>query len=306
VHEWTFSVQRQLTSSLKLEANYFGSHGVKIAAQLIDNVAFQAGPGNPAQRRLIAQFPAFVNNGYNSYHAYYNGLNLSLDQQFAKGLLLSANYTWSKAINYVDELSEVISGNSALPTRANAAQWRGLAGWDVPHRFVASYFWNIPGHTGSRTLNMLIANWALSGILAFDAGLPYSARVAADVANIGAVPGRISQFPNLVGDPNAIARRTPQQWFNTAAFATAPSFTFGNAGRNILRGDGLASWNFSAHKLFPLREATALELRGEFFNLLNTTTFGYPGFLLGTPQFGVVSTTRESGRQVQLALRFRF
>lgn len=306
VHEWTVSIQRQLTPSLKLEANYFGSSGVKIAAQLIDNVALQAGPGNPAQRRPIAQFPAFVNNGYNSYRAYYNGLNLSVDRQFAGGLLLSVNYTWSKAINFVDELSEVIAGASALPTRANVRQWRGVTGWDVPHRLVASYLWNVPVKTTSRAANFAVGGWALSGIVSFDAGLPYSARVPADVANIGAVPGRISQFPNLVGDPKAISSRTPSQWFNTAAFATAPAFTFGNAGRNILRSDGLSTWNFSAHKQFSVDEKRAFEFRAEFFNLMNQTTFGYPGFQVGTSQFGVVSSTRESGRQTQLALRFRF
>lgn len=306
VHEWTFSVQRQLTPTVKMEANYFGSHGVKIAAQLIDNVAFTAGPGNPATRRRIVEFPAYVSNGYNSYRAYYNGLSLSADKQFSKGLLFSVNYTWSKAINFVDELSEQVSGGGALPTRANAAQWRGLAGWDVPHRFVASYFWAVPVRTPSRLANAVVAGWALSGILSFDAGLPYSARVNADVANIGAVAGRITQFPNLAGDPKAVSSRTPQQWFNTAAFALAPTGTFGNAGRNILRSDGLATWNFSAHKEWAVAEKKAFDLRGEFFNLFNQTTFGYPGFQVGTPQFGVVSSTRESGRQVQLALRFRF
>ena len=120
------------------------------------------------------------------------------------------------------------------------------------------------------------------------------------------MPGRISQFADLVGDPNAIPERTPQQWFNTKAFATPASLTFGNAGRNILRTDGLATWNLSAHKEIPVSETKAFELRGEFFDILNQTTFGYPGFQAGTPQFGVVSSTRESGRQTQLALRFRF
>ncbi len=306
VHEYTFAIQRQLTSSVKFEGTYFGARGVKVAAQLIENVAPTPGPGNPAERRPIRAFPAYGTNGYNSYRSYYDGMSLSFDKQFAKGLLFNVNYTWSKSINYVDELSEVIAGGAALPTRANLRQFRGLAGWDVPHRLAASYYWMVPGKTASKFANAFLAGWAISGTFSLDSGLPYSARVNEDIANIGSVPGRVTQFANQVGDPKAIGQRTPQQWFNRAAFAAAPAFTFGNAGRNTLRSDGLAVLNFSSHKEFRIRESMGFEFRAEFFNLMNQTTFGYPGWLVGTPQFGVVSSARESGRQVQLALRFKF
>ena len=147
----------------------------------------------------------------------------------------------------------------------------------------------------------------MSGVLTFDAGLPYSAKVNADVANIGAIAGRLSQFPDLVGDPNAIDVRTPERWFNTSAFRVPAAFTFGNSGRNTLRTDGMVNWDFSVYKLFPLRETKQLELRGEAYDFLNQTTFGYPGFQVDVPaQFGRVSSTRNSGRSVQLGLKFRF
>lgn len=307
VQQWSFSLQRQVTPSLKAEAIYFGSHGVKISSQLIDNTALTPGPGLIASRQALPNFPAYVLNGYNTYHSNYNGLSLILQRRFAAGLSFSVNYTWSKTINFVDELSDNIQGSGALPARINVAQWRGVSGWDVPHRFVLNYVWELPWRTRNAWANLAVAGWSFSGVLTFDNGLPYSARVNADVANIGAVPGRLSQFPNLVGDPNAISTRTPERWFNTDAFRVPAAYTFGNAGRNILRSDGLANWDFSVYKRFTVREETQFELRGEFYDFLNQTTFGYPGFVVDVPaQFGRVSSTRQSGRSVQLGLKLHF
>lgn len=307
VQQWSFSLQRQITSSLKAEAIYFGSHGVKISSQLIDNTALVPGAGPIAPRQALPNFPAYVLNGYNSYHSNYNGLSLILQRRFAAGLSFSINYTWSKTINFVDELSDNIQGSGALPSRINVAQWRGVSGWDVPHRFVVNYVWEMPWRTKSQWANLALAGWSLAGVLTFDNGLPYSAKVNADVANIGAIPGRLSQFPDLVGDPSDIGERTPERWFNTSAFRVPAAYTFGNAGRNILRSDGLANWDFSLYKRFALSEARQFELRGEFYDFLNQTTFGYPGFVVDVPaQFGRVSSTRQSGRSVQLGLKFHF
>ena len=254
----------------------------------------------------MAQFPAYVNNGYNGFSSYYEGLSLVLEKQFSKGLLISANYTWSKAEDYVDELSDNIQLFGSSPTRINARAWKGVAGFDVPQRFVLSYVYELPFKTSSALANAFLANWSTSGIVSLDNGTPYSARLSADVANIGTVAGRYSEFPNLVGDPNAISNRNPNLWFNTSAFAVPASYTFGNAGRNILRTDGIKTWNMSLFKKWPVRETRSLELRGEFFNIMNRTSFGYPGFIVDSPTFGKQSSTFVSGRQVQVAVKVHF
>ena len=155
-------------------------------------------------------------------------------------------------------------------------------------------------------LDAIVANWSTAGIISVDNGVPFSARLTADVANIGTVPGRYTEFPNLVGDPKAISQRNPQQWFNANAFQIPASGTFGNAGRNILRTDGIKTWNASVAKRWPFAESRLVELRGEFFNILNRTSFGYPGFIADSPQFGKQSSTFVSGRQIQVALKLHF
>ena len=197
------------------------------------------------------------------------------------------------------------SSGAVVPnaTRFNLAANKGLAGFDIPQNFVASFVYAVPRKTNSHFLNGIVSDWNLSGIVNHYSGVPYSVFLSGDIANIGTVSGRSTQYPNLVGDPNAIANRTPQQWFNTAAFAQPAQYTFGNAGRDILRTDSLNGANISLYKRWPFLETRHIELHGEFFNLLNHPSLGYPSDVVGTAQFAKVSNTRNSGRQVQLAVK---
>jgi hypothetical protein len=307
VMEWTFSLQRQITPTLVAEAVYFGSHGVRITGQLMDNTAAVPGPGPVADRKQNPQFPAFINNGYNEFHSYYQGLSLKLDKRFSKGLLIQGNFTWSKTMDQSDSLASGGSGQgNSNPTRYNLSQFRGLAGFDVPKRLVISAVYTVPLKTGNRIVNGIVSNWSVSGIFSVDSGLPYTVFLSSDNANIGTVANRYTEFPNLVGDPNAVTNRSTFRWFNTQAFALPPAFTFGNAGRNIMRAQHFRNIDFTVFKNWPILEKRSLELRGEAFNLTNTTTFNPPNALLGTAVYGTITSVRNSGRQVQVAMKFHF
>ena len=192
------------------------------------------------------------------------------------------------------------------PTRFNIRSNKSLAGFDVPHRVVLSYIYELPVKTSSKVVNAVAGNWSVAGVTSFDNGLPFFPLLTTDNENIGTVGGRNTEFPDVVGNPNAISQRTPQHWLNTDAFAVPRPFTVGNAGRFIVRADKFANWDFSVFKRWPFQEKRSVELRGEFFNLFNNVNFGYPGGLLNTPQFGVVSSTRNPGRQTQFGLKVHF
>ena len=308
VEEWTFSIQRQLAADWALEAAYFGSHGLKLVGQIVDNTAIVPGPGPISARQKNPQFPPYVNNGFNVFPSWYDGMSLKLTKRTSYGLTGMVSYTWSKTLDISDNLSNAsLGGNpTSNATRFSIAANKAVAGFDIPQNFVASFVYSIPGKTNSPFLNGFISGWNVSAIVSRYSGLPFTVFLSNDVANIGTVSGRFTQFPNLVGDPNAIATRTPQQWFNIAAFAQPAQFTFGNAGRNILRTDSLSNVNFSLFKRFPFLEHRDVEIRGDFFDLLNQTSFGYPSDTFGTANFGKVSNTRNSGRLVQLALKVHF
>ncbi len=308
VEEWSFSVQRQIARSWMFEAAYFGSHGLKLTGQIVDNTAVIPGPGPITARQLRPQFPPFINNGYNEFPSWYDGASFKLEKRFSSGFSFLVNYTFSKTLDVSDNLSNAsLGGNpTSNATRFNLRQNKGVAGFDVPHNFVASFIYEIPGRTGQRLADAIISGWSVSGIASYYSGLPFMVFLGNDNANIGTVAGRLTQYPNLVGDPNAIDHRTPQMWFNTAAFAQPPLYTFGNAGRNILRTDSLTNLDAAVFKRLPWGEKRSVELRGEAFNAMNHPSFGYPGVTLGASQFGKISNTRNAGRQIQVALKLHF
>jgi len=307
VEQWTLSVQRQITSSFLIEAAYFGSHALKQSGQIIDNTAIVAGTTPIASRQRHPQFPAYVLNGVNIFPAWYNGLSLKFEKRYSQNLHFLVSYTWSKTLNYLDSFVNGGLGGQPFsnPTRFNGRSNKGLAGYDVPHRLVASYIYELPVKTSSRAVNAVVSNWSLAGVVTFDSGLPYFPLLTADNENIGTVAGRNTEFPDLVGNPKS-GSPTIRQWFNTAAFRLPTFGTVGNAGRFALRADGFANWDFSVYKRWPFKESRHVEFRGEFFNFFNNVNFGYPGGLLGTPQFGLVSSQRNAGRQVQLTAKIGF
>jgi hypothetical protein len=312
VEEWSLSLQQQITPALKAEANYVGSHGVKLMGQLLDNLATVPGVTPIAQRTPWPNFPPFVNNGFNEYKSSYNGLVLKLDKQYSRNLLFLFSYTWSKTMDQSDGLGDggIYGQPSANPTRYGLSQFYGPAGYNVRQRVTASYFYDIPGRTGNRLLDAVVAHWQTSGIVSGDNGVPFFVYLTTDNENIGTASfgsPRYTEFPNLVCDPNAGFHRTAAAWFNTSCDQLPQFGTAGNAGRHALYSQGLVNWDASINKQWPLGETKNVQFRAESFNLTNSATFDPPGVLFGTVGFGKVSaTTRQPGRQIQLALKFHF
>ncbi|MCU1258988.1 MAG: TonB-dependent receptor, plug [Bryobacterales bacterium] len=291
-----------------MEASYFGSKGTKLTAQIIDDTALVAGAGPVANRQLYPQFAPYVLNGFNEFSSWYDGGALKLDKRMGRGLTFLVGYTYSKNLDYVDNLSNGGVGGqpTSNPTRFNSKLNKGPAGFDIRHVLVGSVVWSIPGRTAHRAIDAAIAGWTAGNVVTFHSGLPFSVFLASDNENIGSVGGRFPEYASVVGDPNAISNRTPLKWFNTSGFAIPPLYTVGNAGRNILRTDTMVNDDLSLAKSWRFGEHRGFELRGEFFNLFNHANFGYPGGTVGTSQFGTISSTLNPGRQVQVAAKVHF
>jgi hypothetical protein len=127
-----------------------------------------------------------------------------------------------------------------------------------------------------------------------------------------------NQRPELVGPATTIANVSC--WFYVAdnptckaldpraptAFISPAQYTYGDSGRNILRADDLKQINCSLQRVFAFTEARRLEFRGELFNALNHPTFSAPANGVNSTSGGSVSSTVNSGRVVQLALKLYF
>jgi hypothetical protein len=104
-----------------------------------------------------------------------------------------------------------------------------------------------------------------------------------------------------VGDPHS-GQRTLQRDFNVHSLVRPANFTYGTAGRNILRQRPHFNWDFSALKSFQLMERIRLQFRFEAFTFSNTPRFGAPGNVVGTAAFGVI-TGAGTPRNLQFGLK---
>ena len=190
----------------------------------------------------------------------------------------------------------------------NRSLERDYSNGDMPHVFASSLVWDLPLGSGRAwqprgVLGAVVSDWNVSAIVTLQSGMPVA---VTQTTNNNAFAGFGTQRPNLVGDPELPAdQRTPNQWFNTAAFAVAPQFTLGTASRNPVRGPSYRDVDLALTRRIRLRGTWAVELRGELFNLLNTPNFANPLAVAGAANFGTIVSALDP-RVAQLALKFLF
>jgi hypothetical protein len=146
-----------------------------------------------------------------------------------------------------------------------------------------------------------VGNWQLNNIFTWRDGQDFTASDSNDRANIGGGGQRADQ----VGNPH-LSNRSTAEWFNTAAFALPPLYTFGNAGRNTLRAQRYITLDTSVIRAFPFWREGVFEFRAEAFNIFNHPIFGIPNSDVFSPSFGSVSGTANNPRQMQFSGKIVF
>jgi hypothetical protein len=310
--QWSFDIQRELWRGTALDVQYVGSHTRNLDRSFFNNTP-QPGQGpvdprRPSQRyrerRIIS----------NDLIADYDAVSLILRKRMSHGLQADAHYTWSKTRDMGTH------SNGGGQTMDNYDIWRdyGPANWDTPHRFVASYIYELPFLKSSSRpiLKYVVAGWQIGGVTTLQSGTPINVTMAGDRANIGI---NNQQRPNLIGpgpklncEPNSagatdVARRQLINCFDRSAFELPALFTFGNAPRNVLRGPKFVSTDLSLMKSFPLGSGADFQFRAEIFNIFNTVNYSNPnGTFTDTANFGRITGTAGNMRQVQLGGKLLF
>ena len=180
----------------------------------------------------------FESDGESDYHALRSGLR----RRFNRGFSLNVSHVWSHMIDTTGTSFLAEGTSNAKRDVHNRAAERGNSIFDARHRLVVSYVVELPFQ------GPVFGGWQLSGVTTFQTGTPVDAGLSFDNANTGSVG---DNRPDLVGDPNT-GPKTPQQWFNTAAFATPVPFTFGTTGKNVITGPGISASDFSVTKNMQL------------------------------------------------------
>ncbi|MBI4893131.1 MAG: TonB-dependent receptor [Acidobacteria bacterium] len=311
-YQWSVSVQHQIGNSMLAEAAYVASHGTGLSFPVDINQipAARIGPGAGQSARPFPQYNAINGNNYNGI-SNFNSLQLQLRKRLTRGLSFDVNYTWEKFMDNQDSAGwGSRGGTQPYQSSYNPAANYARSNFDVPHMFKGDVVYELPFGKGRTYLNQgglvdaLIGGWQASTIFIAQAGAPFTLTWSGN-NNSGALAGQ--WFPNVVGNwkPD---HQNIDQWYNPAAFAQPAAYTFGNLGRNAMRGPGLSEVDFSMGKAFrfPSWESARLHLRFDASNVVNHPSFGNPaGGLRGAGVRQITSTT-VSGRTVQLGARFSF
>ena len=196
--------------------------------------------------------------------------------------------------------------------------WRdyGPANWDIPHRFVASYLYDVPYLKDSSNvfLKYVVAGWQVSGVTTIQSGSPVNITFIDGPSEhrhhglqrpdlVGAVPDLNCQ-PNSTG-ATEVARRQLINCYDATAFALPAQFTFGNTSRNVLRGPKFSSTDLSFMKNVPVGGTARLQVRVEIYNIFNQVNYGNPNASFGAANFGTI-TSAGSMRQFQLGGKLLF
>ncbi|MCI0418279.1 MAG: hypothetical protein L0312_03480, partial [Acidobacteria bacterium] len=243
-------------------------------------------------------------SGRSNYHSF----QFLLDKKFSEGLAYMVSYTWSKSIDIGSSGWYGVEGHS-VQDPYNFNNDRSVSGFDLPHVLTVNFVYQLPFgpgkrfNPGNKALSHIIGNWQFNGIALYRSGIPYNLSVPGDIANTGS---QGYMRPNYLGGDIKLAKPTADKWFNTAAFGVPAAFTFGSAGRHILRRDGLQNYDLSIFRQFPILESKSLEFRAEMFNALNSINYGTPNGNILSANFGKVFGTAIQPRQIQMALKFIF
>ncbi|MBM3783752.1 MAG: TonB-dependent receptor [Acidobacteria bacterium] len=303
IQQFNLSAQREFGKDMVVTLGFVGSAGALLSWQRNINLP-DPGAGAIDPRRPFARtLPGVTNINWleSSANSAYTSMQLSFEKRYSRGLYLLSNWTWAHGL---DNVGGDGGANGPVPQdpQNRRADWSS-SNADMRHRvnFAASYL--LPfGQSLSGPAKAVLTGWELGVLSVLQSGLPFTVTVAGSPSNTGsgsranAVPGVEAKLDNP----------TINRWFNAAAFATPPAFTWGTLGRNTLRGPGIVNVDLSAAKKFTFAETRKLEFRAEFFNAMNHPQFGLPASTAGVGNAGTIASTQRSNRQIQMALRFAF
>ncbi|HWR51647.1 MAG TPA: carboxypeptidase regulatory-like domain-containing protein [Bryobacteraceae bacterium] len=271
VDQWNFTIE-QAIADLNVSLGYVGNIGRHLNGGFGLNAAIP-GPGPLDPRRpLFAKYGLTqgIFNKCDCTSSNYHALQVRAEKRFGQNYSLLASYTFSKALNF---------GEFGTPfNQYDADSNYGPASFDRTHVFTAAHTLILPFGRGQRYLSgvggiarALVEGWQFNGITVFNSGLPFTPTLN----NNASLNSDMTLLPNLVADPEA-GVQSRNRWFNPSAYAVPAPFTFGNTGRNSLRGPNLFSANWALGKSFALTERAGLQFRWEVFNAFNRTNLGLP------------------------------
>nr|MBA3441726.1 hypothetical protein [Pyrinomonadaceae bacterium] len=312
---FSLEVQREFTRDLVLRVGYVGTKG---------NSLFQTIDGNPRlpfSTVRVDPTRTFFRLRANTAQSIYHSMQVSMDKRLSRGFSAGLHYTWSAFIDTATEIFNASNGEIAVPQDSfNRNADRGRSGYDRPHRISGNFVYELPFYPDQQGfLGHILGGFQVNSFFTFQSGAPFTPLNGSDPT------GALSGIDNFVGSairPNVLAnldvsRTTVEELFRLRGVVTTangnalfqtlrPGQRVGNAGRNILRSDGINNIDFGIVKNTRISESQNLQLRADFYNLTNSRDFGIPNSTVTSPAFLNQWGTDGGNRRVIVGLRYVF
>lgn len=321
---FSFEMQRELGTNVVFRLGYVGSKG---------SALFQTLDGNP--RRLETLTPNVCNPTFtganpdscrvdrraavvrlraNAAASIYHSLQASMEKRLSRGVSAGVHYTWSSFIDSASEIFNPSSGEVAVSQDSfNRSSDRARSTYDRPHRLTGNFVYEFPWFQDQQGWKgHVLGGWQVNGFFTFQSGAPFTVLNGSDPA------GALSGINSLVGDairPNlntnlALGGMTIPELLAAGGASLFQRITaaqrVGNAGRNILRADGINNVDVGIFKNTRIGENQRIQFRAEFNNATNTRDFGIPEGRVNSSAFLNQWATSGGNRRIVLGLRYIF
>lgn len=311
--QYRLDVQHQLKGGVLVDVAYVGNRSLHMPGSgnwrdLNQVPESLLGVGNAQLNRPFPQFATITD--YNPVdYGEYNAFQFTAKKDLGHGLMFSANYAWSHAL-------DTMTGNAGTGAPAfwqdaytPSADYGGAA-TDERHVFNGEFIYRFPVGRGQHFLNhggaadAILGGWELTSMFTARTGTPYTPMMGtADLS--GALSG--GWRPNRIASGN-VANPNINEWFNPGAFVSPAAYTFGNSGRDILYGPAFHDVDFALMKKFPISkfgEAGNLTFKAETYDAFDSPNFNLPNANIGVAGAGMISQALDN-RLIQLGMMLNF
>jgi hypothetical protein len=337
VQQFNLTTETELTSSTSIGIAYLGQSGNHLVDPREGNQ--RTCPTCPLPIQTLSTLPPFSAQSpnpqisqisqvsYTESHSMmnYNSLQVTGRQRATRGLEILTNYTYSKG------LTNNLGYYGASHTASQSAYWQdsyngsadyGPAFFDATHIFSFAGYYELPfgrgrqyGSNMNRALDEAVGGWKFGTIASLHSGFPFTVTSPGNYA-VNQRANRANHYRKLVvknrsvsrwfgSDPSATACGVDQD-NGTCAYGQESTTGFGTASVGSERSPGYKNVDANLSKSFVLKEGTNLEFRANVYNVLNTTSLGAPQNSIAASNFGEITDTVSTERQIELALKLTF
>ena len=299
---WNVSIERQLGADWVLRTAYIGNRGSYFFgaaenSREINPAIYVPGASTLANTQARRRYQDFSRIGFyeSTNTSKYNSLQVNAEKRFGKGLSLLASYTFSRKLD-----------DYGWTTADDLRFDYGLSREDVPHNLKFSNVWQLPQIRDNGALSAFVNGWMLNSIVTWQSGFPFTISSGRDNSFTGINRDRADFLGGTAdlgsGRPHG---ETVAQYFDTSKFAPNAVGTFGNSGKNMVRGPRYFNTDLALLKVTNVTGRVGMQFRAEFFNIFNNVNFNAPTTNVSSAQFGRITSALDP-RILQFGVKLLF